>query len=583
MERSWFDMYDLRKRKFDKFVWIPLRAIQYKVKEGKYGFIGYKNDLLGLNSVLLPLEMKDDAKKISWSNLGLRYSHGSYIEKDIYYPADHFYDYRSNLSGILPVIIQESMDDIPSPWLLNQDIMIALKLRKENDSWICPSNGYEEAIRIKRNNEGCEELVEIKANYLKDYLCARKMFLYITSYSERKIITDDISNIAWNEGEDRYYSDYERWESHIAPIHEGGHPFGQSAMVIQVERTDVDDDDDIPSLSSPPTDENIKGDSWERHFDGRKLFYVSGELWYNEIILPGTNSPLVRRDEIPSTSYFIIDALNNKINGDMLEDSGNWLWFKPDVISALSNQRYFSLEFFSKDTGSVSCLYGYPIHFGINELGLLNVFAKDIGILPDWLQKIWAGYNITPEGGVSKELLAVQVHVKPPDSQAPESFIESGIEYVNSMAQDKLGINIFKKHTDFSKIIKNTNRFRSLDLQSFYSLAKDIARLSADSLDIESIRKFLKQPTKEKYGSIKTLECLLAQKYGEKNSRKITETLVGIYELRLADAHLPSSKTKDAFNLLNVDRSLPFVIQGYQLLNDYVTCIYVIADVIKNW
>ena len=37
-------------------------------------------------------------------------------------------------------------------------------------------------------------------------------------------------------------------------------------------------------------------------------------------------------------------------------------------------------------------------------------------------------------------------------------------------------------------------------------------------------------------------------------ARKITAPLVGIYELRLADAHLPSSKIDDAFALLDLDR-----------------------------
>jgi len=62
MERAWFDMYDLRKRRFDKYIWIPLRACQYKTKEGEYGFTGYKCDFFGLSSVLLPIE-----KKAEWA------------------------------------------------------------------------------------------------------------------------------------------------------------------------------------------------------------------------------------------------------------------------------------------------------------------------------------------------------------------------------------------------------------------------------------------------------------------------------------------------------------------------------------
>ena len=39
------------------------------------------------------------------------------------------------------------------------------------------------------------------------------------------------------------------------------------------------------------------------------------------------------------------------------------------------------------------------MHFGVNALGFVNVFAKDIGFLREWEQQIWAGFNVGPEGG----------------------------------------------------------------------------------------------------------------------------------------------------------------------------------------
>jgi len=42
--------------------------------------------------------------------------------------------------------------------------------------------------------------------------------------------------------------------------------------------------------------------------------------------------------------------------------------------------------------------------------------------------------------------------------------------------------------------------------------------------------------------------------------------LVGIYELRLGDAHLPSGAMEEAFELVGIDRSKPFFDQGFQLL-----------------
>ena len=583
MDKKWFEMHDIRKKQFNRSVWIPLRASFYKTREGQFGYKGYKREFFGCGSVLLPMGYKDNAKKLTWSDIGISHNHRSYIEEDEYFSADTFKDYRDGIKGIHPVLDQENLDEQSSTWYVNQDLIIALKLRRENNIWVCPEDGYTEVIRQKYDENGKCELVEIKASYLRDYLCGRNMFLYITSFYERDFITEEIAELKWTEGEDKYYSEFERWECRVNPIHEGGNPFGESVAVFHVERTDIDEDDDIPDLSNIPNDENTKSESWERKFEGKKLYFIMGEYWYNELIMPSKNSPKVRGDEVPSTNYFIIDADNTKVNGDDLVDSGKWLWFKPDVIMALSHQRAGTLSFYTRDTGSVSCFYGYNIHFGINEIALINVYAKDIGQLPDWQQKNWAGYNVAPEGGVSKELLASQVRATPATTQAPESFIEEGMKYINHLSMKKLNIKIFRDHDIVTDLVKKTHRFRSLDQQTFFGLAKDLARLTADSLDTESMQTVCKPPKGTKWGSLKTLENLLSQKIDNDIARKITAALVGIYELRHADAHLPSSSIEESFTLLNVDRTSPFIIQGYQLLHDCVSSLYRVAEVLKRW
>ena len=66
-------------------------------------------------------------------------------------------------------------------------------------------------------------------------------------------------------------------------------------------------------------------------------------------------------------------------------------------------------------------------------------------------------------------------------------------------------------------------------------------------------------------------------------ARKITAPLVGIYELRLADAHLPSSKIDDAFALLDLDRDEPTIFQAHKILHLCVTSIYRIIDILSKW
>jgi hypothetical protein len=59
--------------------------------------------------------------------------------------------------------------------------------------------------------------------------------------------------------------------------------------------------------------------------------------------------------------------------------------------------------------------------------------------------------------------------------------------------------------------------------------------------------------------------------------------LVGVYELRHADAHLPSGELDGAMALLKVDRSLPTIFQGYQLLNACVSSIFGVVEVLQRW
>ena len=95
----------------------------------------------------------------------------------------------------------------------------------------------------------------------------------------------------------------------------------------------------------------------------------------------------------------------------------------------------------------------------------MNVYAKDVGLLPDWQQQIWAGYNITPEGGVSTELRASQVRARPADTQAPEEFLLRAIEEVNKLSLAKLGIKIFRDHEAIPDLITKTHRFRGVQLK----------------------------------------------------------------------------------------------------------------------
>jgi hypothetical protein len=84
-------------------------------------------------------------------------------------------------------------------------------------------------------------------------------------------------------------------------------------------------------------------------------------------------------------------------------------------------------------------------------------------------------------------------------------------------------------------------------------------------------------------GSLKTLENLLASKIDGNAAHSIMSPLFGVYELRHADAHLPSGELDEVMAVLNVDRSLPTIFQGYQLLDACVSSIFGVVEVLRRW
>lgn len=279
---------------------------------------------------------------------------------------------------------------------------------------------------------------------------------------------------------------------------------------------------------------------------------------------------------------FIVDADGAKDLAGNLKSSGRWLWFRPDVITGLAHRRGGGLSWYTRDTGAVWCVSGYSVHFGVNPLGFVNVYAKDIALLPEWQQRIWAGYNVSPEGGVSEELLASQVKASPADTKAPEAFLPQGLQLLNTLSLETLGFALFRDHEGARELLNRAHRFRVLDASGLFSLAKDLIRLTADAINTEAIQKTTPPPKGSKPSSLKSLENMLAKKSNPTVARKVMGPLFGIYELRLADAHMPSSEIDKTLALVGIDKSSPPVIQGYMLLHACVSTLYRIEKILKD-
>ncbi|AXM95756.1 hypothetical protein GCM10011247_12490 [Pseudomonas plecoglossicida] len=464
-------------------------------------------------------------------------------------------DWSSHHGGAVGtgLVIQQSFErEAPDEWHLHQDFVISMGLLREGDKWLRPDEGFEEVARLLRNDAGEPVRLDVRLEHLRDYLKAREMYLLVSSYRSRQQVVASPSHISWSSDLLEEVTVRDKWEGVRQAIHEGGNPYGSATAVFHASRTDIDGDDEVPVLGFP-NDDSVVSKSWTVKHQGKKLYIIRGSLWKNDVVEPGRVSERVLSEAPVGTVDFAIDGSGERIGGSRLADSGSWLWFRPSITTTLSKYRNFSLSWATRDTGFIGLTRNHSVHFGLNDLGLINVLGKDIGRLPLWQQRVWAGANVAPNGGVSRELLASQANADPADTHAPEARLQRAYTTLNKVFAKLTGKPLFTPHPAIEDIFSRIYRFRALEETGLLELAKDLARVTVESLDGSALSVLADPPPKMKAGSVKHLEAALQKEVSQDDARAITKVLVGINELRQADAHLPSSGFGKAYGLVGID------------------------------
>ena len=232
-------------------------------------------------------------------DVGIIHSHSGYVEDGQYIPADIYKDYDGKFSGMRLAIEQRGNNAEHSEWHLHQDFVITLGLKREDDIWVRPDEGYIEVAKLFRREDGSPYLLQLRASHLRDYLCARVMALYVTSYRSRKEIVEDTSHISWKENFIEEVNDKDRWEGRVVDIHEGGMIYGGKTAIFHMARTDVDSEEDVPTMEGLPTDDKVNSKSWTKEHTGRNYIWWKANYGVmNGLNLP-SKSPIVRGDRRP--------------------------------------------------------------------------------------------------------------------------------------------------------------------------------------------------------------------------------------------------------------------------------------------
>jgi len=581
-DRAWLEMRDVVKRRLGNSVWLPLYQ-SYKTTAGQHSHLGFWDDYFGVRTLAVHVDRRQAVEEYSFSDLANTAGGPGWDGE--YTP---FGSHRDDDGEIgVDLTLWQNFDGPQNSILhLSEDLIFALRLVREGDKWLRPEEGYVEVARLEHDPDGRAKTLLIRPEFLCDYLSARKMALLTLTYRERILVVLDPSTHRFSREEDHSVVQAEieggRLELRAAAIHEGGLGFGAKTAVFTMARTDSWEEGDLPILG-PPTDENVISESATRISSSRKLFRLSGEFRRNEWIEPANASPRVGRDEVPSQVSFIVDASGGRMLSHELdnEDIGRWLWFSPAVIPAVLAHRGASLEWYTRDTAGVFSPSGLRSHIGLNEVDLIVVYAHDIARLDEWERRIWAGFNVIPQGGLGTELQAAQVHTAPANTEAPEAWIGRSRTAVDAAFARRWGTHLFTNHEHVSAVIANCDRFRATNEAGFLALAKDLARITADSIDIAPLHK-ISPPLAggQGRGSLASMQRVLTTIVGPEESRRLMSPFVGVYDLRLGDAHLPSATLAEAMALAEIDENQSWLRKGQQLLHCVVSALFAIEAVV---
>lgn len=583
-QKDWFEMPEVRRRKLASSVWIPLRKSEVLDAGGTQHHLGSWEEVDCVGSVAFPPEHRQLGEKLGWSDIGLSHAAAPFAHEGLpYKPADVYWYNDGEPVGIDLVLVQRLNSDHPAEWMVSQDLVMALGLLREADRWVRVDEGYVEVMRQRRDKGGRVVAIEIKAEFLRDYLAARGLALRIAQYRCRKAIVEDASGLGWGARPVEVVDERGRFSTRAFGVDAHGMAVLGDVAVMRVWRTDVDHDQDVPVMAK----ENDNNTDYERFTvkrPGPSAYQVEGELWREEWIEPAAQSLRVRGDKPTEDPLYVVDASGETMPASALnnEDIGRWLWFRPELINALLGYRGAELSWYSRDTGAIKCSPDFDTHFGINAGGFVNVYANDVARLPLWQQRIWAGFNASPNGPVSKELMSSQMAAAPAGTAAPEHRLSEELQRLDALFEKQHAAPLFRAHSDRATLLKSIHRFRSLASGGVLALAKDIARAIADSLDIALLRSIVKPKEDQKLGSLKLLQAALTLKVGEADARAIMGPLVGIYDLRLADAHPASSSLADAYALVGIDLNEPPIGQAVRMLEQAADALGKIHDILAK-
>jgi len=316
---AWIEAADLESLSFEKSTWPPMQSSVKDFEIEKTGFAGNREYYRSIETLVVPLAQREEFKNADWQTINRSGgTDGTWADDKMLYPPG-CYDQDPRI--VYPVIVRSFDSGGRNEWVLQHEIEIGLRLLRKNDVWVCPRENDVEVVRLTRKPHGNPAELLIRAEHLRDYLCAKKAALLITGFYLREAVWENFDGVTWEGGrQEKTFATGER-KSSCSPIHEGGEAFGMETAVVHSWRESVDPKQDVPEMPHVTEDETVGVDSWTVNAQGKKLHMLYTRVWTKHWIEPAAISPRIRRDEVESKIPFIVEnQAQGTLAGKALED-----------------------------------------------------------------------------------------------------------------------------------------------------------------------------------------------------------------------------------------------------------------------
>ena len=572
--KDWLLMRDIIEEDLSNKTWITLLSYIPTKNRIILGYEGYQREYDCIKSIIVKNSMLKKVESLQLTKIWLSGNHQPSAYKKSYTTLQEFSDYHSKIKGQFIVHQREHPFTSEIEISISEDLIYALDLYKKGRCYYNPHEDDDKAIEIYDNLPNNGYWVRIKKEYILDYLSARNMSLLIDRYFERQYDT----SVSYFDEDINELKNLMSFNLRNNRILTNGNVPGSSTMIMKAAYKDVDLQKDIPEYA---LGENVEVETKEIKHEGEGINHFFAEFRRLFILKNNNISVRIRRDEVKQSNKFYVDNTNKKVISEELLTKIQFLWFKPEIIKLLLESKYCHLIWHTKETGSVGNIES-SIWFGVNSIGLINIFAKDIVELPEYYQNKWVAFNCPPNGGVSKELLMAQIQADPAGTKAAEKLFNIATKEFEQTLEAKFGEDIFTDHADFLFAERLINRFQAISKEDCFTLCKNINRYITERLNKEILKKHTPEMNNT-VGTLKRLEKLLMNK--NENGSKIISPLFVVYDMRIVDSHYISNDSEKLFLRLGI-KKIPNEISNFigiaeRIILLVAKCLHEISEVLK--